>query len=121
MIIKRFQGMTYRELQRFNSEKRSQLDKENQIWLKVNKYKNIGWNKIIELFRKIEDLQDKDKIKDWSLEELFLESDTIGNKYLTDLEINDFNFKLAKEVNKISELIDLQFPDSTIEIIDYSK
>ncbi|MGL5076838.1 MAG: hypothetical protein ACRDBG_13575, partial [Waterburya sp.] len=77
--------------------------------------------KVIKLFQKIEELQDREKIKDWSLEELFLESDRVGNKYLTNQEMNDFNCSLAREVNQISEIIDLQFPDSTIEIINYSK
>ncbi|WP_199194091.1 hypothetical protein [Pleurocapsa sp. CCALA 161] len=117
----RFQGMNYRQIQHSNSENKSKLDQENQIWLKVNKYKNVGWTKVIELFRKLEELQDREKIKDWSLEELFLESDRVGNKYLTNQEINDFNYRLAREVNQISEIIDLQFPDSTIEIINYNK
>jgi predicted Rossmann fold nucleotide-binding protein DprA/Smf involved in DNA uptake len=121
MIAKKFQRMTYRQVQHSNSENKNKLDREDRIWLKTNKYKNVGWDNVINLFHKIEELQDREKIKDWSLEELFLESDRIGNKYLTDQEINDFNYELAKEVNKISELIDLQFPDSTIEIIDYSK
>lgn len=121
MTKTRFQGMNYRQIQHSNSKNRSKLDKENQIWLKVNKYKNVGWTKVIELFQKLEEWQDREKIKDWSLEELFLESDRVGNKYITNQEINDFNYRLAREVNQISETIDLQFPDSTIEIIDYSK
>ena len=121
MTIKNFQGMGYREVQSSNSKNRKKLDKAEQTWLKANGYKNIGWNKVIELFQKIEELQDKAKIKDWSLEELFLESDRIGNKYLTDREIHEFNQKLAQEVNQISELIDRQFPDSTVEIIDFSQ
>lgn len=121
MTKKKFQGMSYRQVQCSNSENRSNLNRKNQIWLKANGYKNIGWNKVIELFQKIEELQDREKIKDWSLEELFLESDRVGNKYLTTREINTFNQKLAREVNKLSELIDRQFPNSEIEIIDFSK
>lgn len=113
--------MTYRQLQNYNAQNRSKLDQKDRLWLKINNYKNIGWNKVIQLFEKLEELQDRERIEDWSLEELFLESDRIGNKYLTDCEINDFNFKLAQEVSKISELIEQQFPDPVIEIIDYSK
>jgi predicted Rossmann fold nucleotide-binding protein DprA/Smf involved in DNA uptake len=120
MTTKKYQEKTYRQLQNFNSKNRNELNKENQTWLKVNKYKNIGWNKVVELFDKIEELQDKEKIQDWSLEELFLESDRIGNKYLSNQEINDFNCNLAKKVQKISDIVDIQFPpDETIEIINY--
>ncbi|MDJ0573121.1 MAG: hypothetical protein QNJ53_29350 [Pleurocapsa sp. MO_192.B19] len=121
MTKKKFQGMSYRQVQQSNSENRSELNREDQIWLKSNGYKNIGWNKVIELFYTIDKLRDKEKIKDWSLEELFLESDRVGNKYLTSQEINSFNQKLAEEVNKLSETIDKYFPDSEIEIIDFSK
>lgn len=44
-----------------------------------------------------------------------------GNKYLTDEEIQDFQQKLAKELNEISEEIDKQFPQTEIEIIDFSQ
>ena len=121
MTKKKFQGMSYRQVQQSNSENRSELNREDQIWLKSNGYKNIGWNKVIELFYTIDKLRDKEKIKDWSLEELFLESDRVGNKYLTSQEINSFNQKLAEEVNKLSETIDKYFPDSENEIIDFSK
>ncbi|NDJ20352.1 hypothetical protein GS682_01550 [Nostoc sp. B(2019)] len=56
-----------------------------------------------------------------SLEELFLEADRIGNKYLTSKEIQEFNQQLSQEVAEIGEIIDQQFPDTEIEIIDYSK
>jgi len=58
---------------------------------------------------------------DLTLEELFLEADRIGNKYLTEEEIQDFHQKLAKELNEIAEEIDKQFPDTEIEVIDFSK
>ncbi|MUG96650.1 hypothetical protein F7734_31650 [Scytonema sp. UIC 10036] len=55
-----------------------------------------------------------------TLEELFLEADRIGNKYLTPNEIEEFNQQLSKEVAEIGDLIEQQFPDTEIEIIDYS-
>ncbi|MFM6845931.1 MAG: hypothetical protein ACKPKS_19455 [Dolichospermum sp.] len=63
----------------------------------------------------------KYQVEDLTLEELFLEADRIGNKYLTEEEIQDFNQKLAKELNEISEEIDKQFPQTEIEIIDFSQ
>ncbi len=113
--------MSYREVQSANSEKRSKLKKEEQKWLKDNAYSNVGWYNIINLYQKIEDFLDKYRLEDSTLEELFLEADRIGNKYLTSQEIEEFNHKLSKEVNDIAEEIDKQFPDTEIEVIDFSK
>lgn len=55
-----------------------------------------------------------------SLEELFLEAERIGNKYLDSDEISEFQQQLSKEVAEIGELIDQQFPDTEIEVIDYN-
>jgi hypothetical protein len=115
-----FQGMSYKELQRTNSKNRTKLDHEAQKWLKSNSYKNVGWNNVINLYQKIEELRDKSQFEDMSLEELFLEADRIGNKYQTSQEKADFNQQLAAEVAAIGELIDKQFPDPEIEVIDYS-
>ncbi|MBH8574779.1 hypothetical protein I8752_17470 [Nostocaceae cyanobacterium CENA369] len=73
------------------------------------------------LYQKIEELLDKYQLEDLTLEELFLEADRIGNKYLTSQEIEEFNQRLSREVNDISEEIDKQFPDTEIEFIDFSK
>lgn len=116
-----FQGMSYSEVQRTNSQNRIKLDNETQKWLKTNKYKNVGWQNVINLYQKIEELLDKLPFEDMSLEELFLEADRIGNKYQTPEEKAEFNQKLAKEVAEIGELIDKQFPDTEIEVVDYSK
>lgn len=51
-----FKEMSYREVQRTNSENRSKLKKESQQWLKDNGYKNLGWDKVIDLYQKIEEL-----------------------------------------------------------------
>ncbi|MTJ15021.1 hypothetical protein FJR11_21080 [Anabaena sp. UHCC 0187] len=75
----------------------------------------------MKLYQEIKDFLDKYQLQDLTLEELFLEADHIGNKYLSHQEIQQFNQKLAKEVNEIAEEIDKQFPDTEIEIIDFSR
>jgi hypothetical protein len=116
---KQFYGMNYREVQIVNSNNRAKLDREDIFFLKNNGYKNVGWNNVINLFQKIEEILDRYNLQDWTLEELFLEADRIGNKYLTTQEKEEFDRKLSKEVNKIAEEIERQFPDTEIEIIDY--
>jgi hypothetical protein len=118
---KHFNGMSYGDVQRTNSNNRSQLSRENKQWLKDNGYRNVGWENVIRLYQKVEELLAKSRFEDMSLEELFLEADRIGNKYLTPQEIADFNQQLSQEVIEISDLIDRQFPDTEIEVIDYSK
>ncbi len=116
-----FKGMSYRDVQRANSKNRSKLYKEDQFLLKEKFYKNIGWNNVINLYQKIEDVLNRYQIEDLTLEELFLEVDRIGNKYLTIKEIESFNQNFSREVNEISDEIDKQFPDTEIEFIDFSK
>jgi hypothetical protein len=116
-----FKKMSYREVQSSNSRSHIKLLKEDQKWLKDNKYKNIGWDNVIILFQKIEDFLDKYALEDNTLEELFLEADRIGNKYLTNTEIKEFNQRISKEVNEISIEIDKQFPDTDIEFIDFGR
>ncbi|WP_179198184.1 hypothetical protein [Nostoc sp. T09] len=116
-----FKGMTYRDIQITNSKNRAKLHKKEQAWLKENLYKNIGWSNVINLYLKIEDFINKHQIEELTLEELFLEADRIGNKYLTTQEIEEFNQKLAIEVNEIAEEIDKQFLETEVEFIDFSK
>ncbi|MBD2136136.1 hypothetical protein H6F32_00730 [Anabaena sp. FACHB-1237] len=116
-----FQGMTYCELQKHNSQNRIKLSPEDQKWLKENNYKNIRWENVISLYNQIQDFLVKYQVEDLTLEELFLQADHIGNKYLTEEEIQDFQQKLAKQLNEIAEEIDKQFPDTEIEIIDFSQ
>jgi hypothetical protein len=118
---RKFKGLSYREVQRHNSAQRGKLKPEEQKWLKENRCKNVGWDNVIHLYEKIEEFLEQNQIEDLSLEELFLEADRIGNKYLTTQEIEDFNQKLSQEVNEISELIDQQFPDTEIEVIDFNQ
>ncbi|WP_017741411.1 hypothetical protein [Scytonema hofmannii] len=115
-----FNGMSYGEVQSANSKNRSQLEKEHQKWLKDNGYKNVGWDNVINLYKKIEEFLEKSQFEDMTLEELFLEADRIGNKYLTRNDIEEFNQQFSKEVAEIGDLIEQQFPDTEIEVIDYS-
>lgn len=119
--IRKFNGMSYHQVQRANSKQRSKLYKEDCKWLKDNGYRNIGWDKVINLYLKIEEFLDKYQLDNLTLEELFLESDRIGNKYLSSQEIKEFNQRLSKEVNEVAEEIDKQFPDSESEFIDFSE
>ncbi|WP_316430496.1 hypothetical protein [Leptolyngbya sp. NK1-12] len=116
-----YNGMSYRDVQRANSENRLQLKLADQQWLKQNNYRNVGWDNVIRLYETINDFLEKYRFEELPLEELFLEADRIGNKYLSPEEIEDSHQKLAKEVNQICEQIDQQFPDTEVEIIDFSK
>ena len=111
--------MSYREAQRVNSNNKSRLQKEDQKWLKANGYKNVGWDSVINLHQKIKEFLDKYSLEELTLEELFLEVDRIGNKYLASQEIEEFNQILSKELNEIAEEIDRQFLDTEIEAVDF--
>ncbi|HEY9596993.1 MAG TPA: hypothetical protein V6D33_04935 [Cyanophyceae cyanobacterium] len=117
-----FSGMGYREVQRSNSIRKSKLPKTNQIWLRENGYKNVGWDNVIRLSQKINALlAEPDADDEPTLGELFLEADRIGQKYQTREEIEAFNQQMTAEVSAISDLIDQQFPDTEVEVIDYSQ
>ncbi len=116
-----FQGMNYRKVQRKNSRNRQQLTKENQTWLKKHNYRNLGWTNVIQLCEKIRELQEQELVKSLSLEELFIEADRIGNKYLNSQEINQRHQRIAQELDEIADIIDSQYPNQKVEIIDYSK
>lgn len=118
---RQFQKMGYREVQRANSINRSKLHKKEQKWLKENGYKNLGWANVISLHEKIEEFLEKSELEDLTLEDLFLEADRVGNKYLTPQEIEEFNQKMFGEVSKISEEVDKHFPDTEIEVVDFSR
>jgi hypothetical protein len=110
-------GMSYREVQGANTLNRGKLSKEDQKWLKSNQYKNVGWDSVIRLYQKIEELLNP--LVDLTLEDLFLEADRIGSKYQSAEEIQEFNQQFAQVVNEVSETIDRQFPDTEIEVIDF--
>ncbi|MBN3927213.1 hypothetical protein [Nostoc sp. NMS4] len=116
-----FRGMSYRVVQLANSKNRSKLHKKDQIWLKENLYKNIGWDNVVNFYQKLEGFIDNYQFDEFTLEELFIEADRIGNKYLTNQEINEYNQRLSKEVNEVAEEIDKQFPETEMEFIDFSQ
>jgi hypothetical protein len=116
-----FNGMGYRQVQRSNSKRFLQLSKADQKTIKTLKLKNVGWENVIKLYQKIDELLEPNKFEDFSLEELFLEADRIGNKYLSHNEIVNFNQVLAQQVSEIAEIIDEQFPSSEAELVDFRK
>ncbi|WP_017298763.1 hypothetical protein [Nodosilinea nodulosa] len=116
-----FSGMGYRAVQRSNRDRKSKLPKPDRQWLKENGYKNAGWDNVIALYQKINDILASASQDESSLEELFLQADKIGEKYQTPQEIAAFNQALNSETKDISALIDQQFPDAEFEFADYSK
>lgn len=117
---RQYQTMGYKQLQSQNTQQRQYLSKGQQQWLKVNGYRNIGWEKVIQLHEKITEFLLEDSIQDVSLEDLFINVDRIGNKYQTQAEIDDFHQQLAKINQEISDEIDRQFPDNSVEILDFT-
>jgi hypothetical protein len=118
-LARLFNGMRYGEVQRLNSQNRSKLKVEHQQWLKENHYRNVGWEPVIALFQKIQTFLEQAQFEDLDLEALFLEADRVGHRYQTAEEITTFNQQLAQEVNDIAELVDQQFPDAEVEVIDF--
>jgi predicted nuclease with TOPRIM domain len=117
-----FKSMSYREVQLANSKNRIELTKPDQKWLKTSGYRNTGWDNIIALYKKIEELsQEQDDVNDFSLGDLFLEADRLGDKYLNAEEVADNRQKLAQANTVINDQIDKSFPDTENEIIDFSK
>lgn len=112
---KTFEGMTYREVQRSNSQQRSQLSKEQQQQIKQAGFRNVGWPNVIALYQQLEKLVTELP----ALEDLFLEADRIGNKYQTIEEKASFQKKMATISMEMSELIDQQFPDKEVEIVSF--
>jgi hypothetical protein len=117
---KQIDGMGYRELQRYNSERKAKLPKTDQKLLKQQGYRNVGWTDVLKLHEKINALLTPEPDLP-SLEDLFLAAERIGNKYQTQAEITVFNQKLADEADAIADLVDIQFPEPEFEFVDYSQ
>jgi hypothetical protein len=115
--INSYKGLRYKELQKDNHNKQVDLPKDDCNWLRVNGYRNVGWDNVIALSDKIQSLQES---KEWSLEDLFLEADRVGKKYQEPEEIQAFQVAMAAEAEQISGIIDQLFPDNEPEIIDFS-
>lgn len=119
-----FLGMSYREVQRWNSDNRKKLNRQQQKNLKEQGFRNIGWESVIELYLVLETLikPDPEPESELGLEELFLEASRIGDKYQTDEDRANFQEKFNREIAEIDQLIEGHFPESPVlEFIDYSK
>ncbi|QQE66212.1 hypothetical protein GFS31_29100 [Leptolyngbya sp. BL0902] len=114
-----FDGMGYRELQSSNTQRRKLLSKIDQDWLRQKHYKNVGWENVIQLHRKINAFLATYQEDDVSLEDLFLEADRIGSRYQTSEEINGFHQTLSETMESIAQKIDQFFPDEEPEMIDF--
>ena len=113
--------MGYREVQRSNSTRRKRLSKVHQKWLKANHYKNVGWDNVIALYQKINDLIANDTENGDTLESLFIKAERIGNKYQTVEERDAFQKQLSQITEAVAETIEKQFPAADTEYVDFSK
>ena len=118
---KEFDGMGYRQVQRSNSDNKSKMKSEEIQLLKNSGYKNIGWEKVTQLYLKIQEMLTSPYRGNWSLDELFLEADRIGRKYQSVDEIATFEKQFTMLSQEIDDEIDRHFPDTQVEIIDFSK
>ncbi|WP_287280564.1 hypothetical protein [Okeania sp. SIO2G5] len=115
-----FDGMGYREVQRSNSTRRGRLSKTQRQWLNSNHYKNVGWDSVIALYQKINDLIANNTEDGETLESLFLKAERIGNKYQTQEEQKTFQRQLSQVTEAVAETIEQQFPSAETEYIDFS-
>jgi hypothetical protein len=118
---KEFSGMSYRQVQRSNSDNKSKITSEEIQLLKNSGYKNVGWEKVTQLYLKIQEMLTSPYRQNWSLDELFLEADRIGRKYQSAEEIATFEQQFTVLSQEIDDEIDRHFPDTEAEIIDFSR
>jgi hypothetical protein len=99
-----FNGMGYRQVQRSNSENKAKMQsEETQLYLKIQAMLTSPYR------------------ENWSLDELFLEADRIGRKYQSADEIATFEKQFTMLSQEIDDEIDRHFPDTEVEIIDFSR
>jgi hypothetical protein len=118
---KEFNGMSYRQVQRSNSDNKAKMQSEEVQLLKNNGYKNVGWEKVTQLYLKIQEMLTSPYRENWSLDELFLEADQIGQKYQSADEIASFEKQFMMLSQDINDEIDRCFPDTETEVIDFSR
>jgi hypothetical protein len=118
---KEFNGMNYRKVQRSNSDNKAKMQSEEIQLLKNSGYKNIGWEKVTQLYLKLQEMLTSPYRENWSLDELFLEADRIGQKYQSADEIASFEKQFMMLSQEINDEIDRCFPDTEAEIIDFSR
>ena len=116
-----FNGMGYRQVQRSNSDNKAKITSEEIELLKNSGYKNVGWEKVTQLNLKLQEMLTSPYRENWSLDELFLEADRIGQKYQSADEIATFEKQFTILSQEIDDEIDRHFPDTQVEIIDFSK
>jgi hypothetical protein len=118
---KEFNGMGYRGVQRSNSDNKAKMRSEEIQLLKNSGYKNVGWEKVTQLYLKLQEMLTSAYRDNWSLGELFAEADRIGQKYQSADEIATFEKQFAILSQEIDDEIDRYFPDTEAEIIDFSR
>jgi hypothetical protein len=118
---KEFNGMGYRQVQRSNSDNKAKMQSEEVQLLKNSGYKNVGWEKVTQLYLKIQEMSISHYRENWSLSELFVEADRIGRKYQSADEITTFEKQVTMLSQEIDDEIDRYFPDKEVEIIDFSR
>ncbi len=118
---KEFSSMSYRQVQRSNSDNKSKITSEEIQLLKNSGYKNVGWEKVTQLYLKIQEMLTSPYRENWSLDELFLEADRIGRKYQSVDEVATFEQQFTILSQEINDEIDRHFPDTEVEIIDFSR
>ena len=118
---KEFNGMGYRQVQRSNSDSKAKITSDEIQLLKNSGYKNVGWEKVTQLYLKLPDMLTSPYRENWSLDELFLEADRIGRKYQSVDEIATFEKQFMMLSQEIDEEVERHFPDTEVEIIDFSR
>jgi hypothetical protein len=118
----RSDGLNYRDLQRVNGQRRDRLAKADRAELKQQGFCNVGWDHVIRLSQRLDELLNKlgvDESDLPSLDALFLEADRIGNAYQSSEEIAAFNQALAEASSAVDEAIEAHFPDNEVEIVHF--
>ena len=113
--------MGYRQIQRSNSDNKAKITSDEIQLLKNSGYKNVGWEKVTQLYLKIQEMLTSPYRENWSLDELFLEADRIGRKYQSVDEIATFEKQFTMLSQEIDDEIERHFPDTEVEIIDFSR
>jgi hypothetical protein len=108
---KEFNGMGYRQVQRSNSDNKAKITSEEIQLLKNSGYKNVGWEKVTQLYLKIQAMLTSPYLENWSLDELFLEADRIGRKYQSADEIAIFDKQFTMLSQEIDDEIDRHFSE----------
>jgi hypothetical protein len=116
------EGLGYRGMQQANAARRDRLSKTDRAALKQQGFRNVGWDNVICLSQRLDELLNKPELDQSdlpSLDSLFLEADRIGNVYQSAEEIAAFNQALAEASSAVDEAIEAHFPDNEVEIVHF--